>query len=191
MSTVELHLWRHPRLRGSEGLCVGALDWPIDRRRARRLARRIARYARQHDLPRAIASSPLARCAAVARHLRALGWRVRIDPRLRELDFGGWQGRPWADIPRSEIAAWEADFLHYRAGAGESLAALRARLAAYVAEVARGLAPALAITHAGCIAALATLDCNSPSAAAWSACAAAGSLTRLRVGGAAVRAAVP
>ena len=75
MTDLELHLWRHPPLRAAEGLCVGALDWPLDARRARRLARRIEAHARTHLLPRAIAASPLSRCRAVAEPPAGMGER--------------------------------------------------------------------------------------------------------------------
>lgn len=179
MSTIELHLWRHPRLRGADGLCIGALDWPVDARRARRLARRIARAAQALGLPAAIATSPLSRCRAVAESLRACGWHVHVDARLREMDFGRWQGRCWKDIAHAEVAAWEADFLHHRPGGGESLAMLRARLTEYVQDAARGRVPTLAITHAGCIAALATLGDPAPAAAHWPAPLAPAGYTRL------------
>jgi alpha-ribazole phosphatase len=191
VTDLELHLWRHPPLRAAEGLCVGALDWPLDARRARRLARRIEAHARTHLLPRAIAASPLSRCRAVAEHLRALGWRVRIDARLTELDFGRWQGRRWQDIAREQITAWERDFLHFRPGGGESLAELRARLAAFIEDAARGRAPPLAITHAGCIGALMTLAHASPSAADWPAPPRCGGYLRLVVRAAAAGAAAP
>lgn len=179
MSEIVLHLWRHPRLRGADGLCIGALDWPVDARRARRLACRIARDAQRLSLPPAIATSPLSRCRAVAEHLRARRWRVHVDARLAEMNFGFWQGRRWAEIPHAEVAAWEADFLHYRVGGGESLAQLRARLAAYAEDAARGRVPTLAITHAGCMAALATLAEPAPTAAHWPRAPAAGAALRL------------
>ncbi|MCS7101722.1 MAG: histidine phosphatase family protein [Burkholderiaceae bacterium] len=184
MIEVELHLWRHPRIAGADGLCLGALDWPVDARRARHLARHIAAQARALRLPPAIATSPLLRCRAVAAHLHALKWRVTVDARLTELNFGRWQGKPWREVPAAEIAAWEADFLHHRPGGGESLAQLRARLAAYVQDVAQGVRPVLAITHAGCIAALATLCQPLPTASAWPRAPACGSYTRLRLEGA-------
>ena len=39
--------------------------------------------------------SPLQRCAAFA---EALGLPLHFDPRWRELGFGAWEGRPWADL---------------------------------------------------------------------------------------------
>ena len=48
--------------------------------------------------------SDLARCRqTVAPLAAALGLRVRYDPRLREIDYGNWQG-----LTRDEAAAWDA-----------------------------------------------------------------------------------
>ena len=67
--------------------------------------------------------SPLQRCEQLAHYLLALrpDLASNPDPRLREMDFGDWEGRPWADIARGEIDAWTQDFAHYRPGAGENL----------------------------------------------------------------------
>lgn len=149
-----LWIWRHPRPDGATGRCIGAgTDLPVDRRRAKRLAHRIRQQARRAGLPRVIHTSPLRRCADVGRWLRRWGWRHQIDARLAELHFGAWDGRRWADIPFAEVTAWEADFLGHAPGGGESLAALRQRLAAWLAE-GDPAPPRLAVGHAGWINAL-------------------------------------
>lgn len=46
-----------------------------------------------------VVSSPSQRCAAFAEELVALqGLPLRYDPRLRELGFGAWEGKRWADL---------------------------------------------------------------------------------------------
>jgi alpha-ribazole phosphatase len=151
-------LFRHPKPIGAEGRCVGSRsDLAVDARKAKRLAHRIRRLARSEQLPREVLSSPLRRCAEVGRWLRRWGFRLRLDPRLRELDFGNWDGRRWAEIPQSEIDAWVADFAAYRPGGGESLHDLLARL--------QRPGCALVITHGGVINAL-RLG-RAPSAAEW------------------------
>lgn len=143
--TAALYAWRHPRVAGTEGRCIGAgTDWGVDPRRAKRLARRIQRVARREGLPRLVVTSPLKRCAAVGRWLRRWGWRHRIDPALAELHFGDWEGRLWTGIGRPAVDAWCADFAHHAPGGGESLAALLARAAAWQAGPARVL-----VGHAG------------------------------------------
>ena len=94
--------WRHPRTRAAEGRCIGRSDVPVDRRKAKRLARRVDRAARAAGLPRVVVTSTLRRSAAVGRWLRRWGWIHRQDPALVELDFGRWEGRRWSDIARAQ-----------------------------------------------------------------------------------------
>lgn len=160
-----LHAWRHPRAIGAEGRCIGRTDLPVDPRRAKRLAHRIRALARREDLPRAVLTSPLARSRAVGRWLARWGWQRRVDPALAEMDFGAWDGLPWAQIDQVAFDAWCADFLHHAPGGGESLAALLARV--------QGLDPGLArivVTHGGWVSA--ALWCSTqgqpvPSAERW------------------------
>lgn len=146
---AELWCWRHPRAESAAGRCIGVTDLPVDRRRARRLAHRIRQAARRHGLPRQAAVSPLRRCRDVGRWLRRWGWRVTVDQRLRELDFGRWDGQRWSDIAWAEVTDWEADLLHHAPGGGETLAALALRVHGYAADVARGAAPCIVLTHGG------------------------------------------
>jgi len=136
--------WRHPKAIGTEGRCIGTTDVSVDRRKAKRLARRVQRFARRAGLPRVAFTSNLRRCADVGRWLRRWGWIHRIDPALREADFGAWEGRPWSHIGRAEIDAWCADFLHHAPGSGEPLRAVLERAASW-----RVGAPAIVIAHAG------------------------------------------
>ncbi len=152
--TNELWCWRHPRAEGAAGRCIGRTDLAVDRRRAKRLAHRIRTAARRNGLPRSVSVSPLARCRDVGRWLRRWGWRVQVDERLRELDFGAWDGLPWTQIAWSEVEAWQADLLHHAPGGGESLHALAARVQAFVSAQAK---PAMVVGHGGWINALRTV----------------------------------
>lgn len=178
-----LHVWRHPRPRGAVGRCIGGRsELAVDRRKAKRLARRIQRAARRHGLPRAVVTSPLARCAAVGRWLRRWGWRHRVDAALRELDFGAWDGQRWDALPRAAIDAWCADFLRHAPGGGE-------RLEDFLARV-RGWAPRdgerVAVVHAGWLCAqdwLAQRRADAPTAASWPAAPHYGAGRVLALGG--------
>lgn len=163
---TQLWLWRHPRPIDATGRCIGQTDLAVDPRRAKRLAHRIRATARRHGLPREVWSSPLRRCADVARWLRRWGWSHHIDADLLELDFGAWDGLPWRDIAPAAVAAWEADFLHHAPGAGESLQQLRVRVRRYLAAQPAG-AVRLVVAHAGWINTLALLHCGTITAASW------------------------
>jgi alpha-ribazole phosphatase len=163
----QLWCWRHPRAQGQAGHCIGRSDLPVDPRKAKRLAHRIRACVRQHGLPRHIHTSPLRRTRDVARWLRRWGFQVTVDARLAEMDFGAWDGRPWAGIDRAEVQAWEADFLHHRPGGGESLAQLLARVQNWLQE--GDGQPRLAVTHGGWLNAWRHLAAGGPApqAARW------------------------
>jgi len=129
-------LCRHPRPQGAAGRCIGRTDLALDPRKARRLARRLDRSARREGRPRVVCTSPLRRVADVGRELRRLGWRHVRDVALLEMDFGQWDGQPWATIGPEAVDRWCADFADHAPGGGESLRALFARVAAWQPPVA-------------------------------------------------------
>lgn len=116
-----------------------------------------------------IVTSPLLRCRRLARYIAEFrDLPVVEDSRLREMNFGTWEGRAWADIPRCEIDLWGADFLNARPHGGESVAAVRARAGRALAEIAQAhwRERVLIVTHAGIIrTALATGDTAADHAA--------------------------
>jgi alpha-ribazole phosphatase len=151
-------LFRHPKPIGADGRCIGSRsDLAVDRRKAKRIAHRVRALARRDGLAREVLTSPLRRCADVGRWLRRWGFMHRVDARLRELDFGAWDGRRWQEIAPAEVDAWVADFAAYRPGGGESLNEMIARLPRPDC--------ALVVTHGGVINLLRTGP--HPSVASW------------------------
>ena len=141
-------LLRHTRPAGAEGLCYGRTDLPL----APCFAAEATRLARTLPAIAHIVTSPLSRCHRLATHLAsARGLPLTMDPRLIEMDFGAWEGRPWDAMPRPELDAWAADLLHARPHGGETVAELAARTHAALTDLALGPRPALAVTHAGVI----------------------------------------
>lgn len=80
----------------------------------------------------AIYSSDLARARVTAEIIgRRLDMAVRIDPRLREVNLGAWEGMVVADIQAQYPAEWEArqtDRLYGRPPGGESVYDVAARI---------------------------------------------------------------
>ena len=134
-----LHLVRHPRPLVAPGVCYGRLD--VEAENAAPLAAML-KPALPPGLP--VWTSPARRCRALAECLHPA---PEVDARLAEMDFGTWEGRPWDAIPRAELDAWAADVDGFAPPGGESPRAVRARVRAFLAEIA--VAEAVVVTHAG------------------------------------------
>jgi broad specificity phosphatase PhoE len=83
-----------------------------------------------------------------------IGLRAVIDARVRECDWGSWEGRYVEDIAREEPEAWQA-WLDagewFRFPGGESLAEHMARTTAALEDIRAGELPALVVCHGGTI----------------------------------------
>ena len=148
---MQLYLVRHPQPEVAPGLCYGSTDLPALDAGIDTALDTLSRLG-LHGLP--VYSSPLLRCAALARRLSS---SPAFDVRLVEMNFGAWEMRSWDDIPRAEVDAWTADLLYYRPGGGESVMDVAARVAAFHDEIRKeGIEQALVICHAGAMRLLAS-----------------------------------
>lgn len=151
-----LMLIRHPRPDAKAGgyahRCYGALDIPVDEEDVQIAAERLALLLSAHS-PALLMTSPMQRCRGLANALaRTLHWPPpSADDRLREINFGDWEGMAWADIPRNDLDAWAADVLGYTPPNGESVEELQRRVLSWYAEFRDAPMPVIAITHAGVI----------------------------------------
>jgi alpha-ribazole phosphatase len=100
-----------------------------------------------------IVSSPLSRCASFA---NALAERhatpLQLDERLREMDFGDWEGRTAAELMTTapdDLARFWRDPLHHGPPQGESLLSLQKRVLAAWNEIVGRQRPVLLVTHGG------------------------------------------
>src|SRR5437764_11866241 len=152
-----MNLWlvRHAQPLVEPGVCYGMTDIPADSQATAVQARQLAEV-----LPTGVPvySSPLRRCESLASMLCGLrpDLAYERDARLREMDFGTWEGHRWDDIPRNEFDHWMENFEQHRVGGGENVRSLVARVAlalentrerAANADVAKR--NAVWITHAG------------------------------------------
>jgi alpha-ribazole phosphatase len=144
---VGLILVRHARVE-ADGRCYGRIDLEPGPDLAA-AARSVLACVGPVDR---IVSSPLRRCRCLAAAIGAR-WRVpvRLDPDWREMDFGTWEGIAWKSVPRAELDAWAADFMHARPHGGESVAMLLARVRRAIARSRRGNGRTLGVVHAGSI----------------------------------------
>jgi alpha-ribazole phosphatase len=160
---VDLILIRHPAPAVDTGVCYGSTDVPLAGDAAESARSIVARLgALAVPLPEQFATSPLRRCADVAQRLaRHFDRPCGVDPSLREIDFGQWEGQRWDAIDRAALDAWAADLRHARMHGGESVAQFEARVDAWLArwrEPAIACASSVfAVTHAGVMRMIAAL----------------------------------
>ena len=143
-----LILIRHTRPEVPAGVCYGMTDLELAATFDDEAAAVVAALPPFERL----VASPLRRCRRLAERIGAArGIAPVFDDRLRELDFGAWEGVAWDAIPRSELDAWAADFLHARPHGGESVLTLSERVGAAIAEYRRSGVSHVVVTHAGVI----------------------------------------
>ena len=154
--THELVLARHAESTwNAERRWQGQLDPPLSER-GREQAHALGRELAGEGV-RAIVASDLVRARETARLVAGeLGCEVELEPRLRELDVGGWSGLTLDEIAArwpEELARLRAGDLDVRPGGGESRRELRVRvMAAIEATAARRAGTRFAVvTHAGVV----------------------------------------
>lgn len=130
-------------------------------------------------------ASDLGRAYETARIIAAPhGIEVASDPRLREFDFGQWEGLTWAQIaqrwPEFEDQSYTAARL-YRPVGGESFEDVVARARSFFDELrATSFERVLIVTHAGFLhAAIAALEPSLPEVDPLSLSFSTASLTRI------------
>jgi glucosyl-3-phosphoglycerate phosphatase len=147
-------LLRHGRTEwNATGRFQGQLDSPLDvMGKAQAVAAAVAVSPMQPD---ALVSSDLSRTADTAAAVAAeTGLDVVLDPRLREIDLGLWQGLTRAEARErypEEYEGWQAGE-DRRRGDGETYAEVGARASACVIEWLDRLGPGatlVAVTHGG------------------------------------------
>ncbi|MGR2737775.1 histidine phosphatase family protein [Billgrantia sp. Q4P2] len=118
---------------------------------------RVALEAHEFDT---VHCSDLTRCRQTLAHViegREAAWPTRFDERLRELDFGDYEGCTYDELEsRPAYRAWIDSAGEQAPPGGESTAELRQRLDDWLAELLAGCAPhgqhrALVVTHGGVI----------------------------------------
>lgn len=118
-----------------------------------------------------VVTSPLPRAVQTAEAIAiGFGVEVAIEPRLIELDYGDWEGRPLRDVPADDWARWRND-PHFAPPGGESLAAVRARVDSWLDDVLRTSDPGsevlIAVSHVSPIKAAVCAALGSDDTASW------------------------
>lgn len=179
----QLILVRHGQTdANAAGLLLGQTDPPLNdagRRQAEAVAARVAAYA-----PERVISSPLLRTVQTAEVVAAAcGLPVDVEHRLIEVDYGDYDGVPFAELPSDLVRRWrtEADFAP---PGGESLASVGVRMARLAEEILvdLGRAPVVAVSHVSPIKAAVCWALGLPDLASWRMRLDNASITRLAPG---------
>ena len=151
MTTRQLHLLRHARTTAPSGVLAGATDLALSHQgflQAERLAARLPK-----GLP--CLCSPMRRCRQTLEKLQDGGAvsEVHFDTRLREMDFGNWEMKTFAEITDNgaDIEAW-TEYVHFTFPGGESVDHFVGRVQGLLDELStRSAGQLLLLTHGGVI----------------------------------------
>jgi len=181
---VRLILVRHGETEwNAEGRYQGWTDVPLNetgKRQAVALGRRLAR----EDI-HAIYASDLRRAWETAMIIAAPhGLPVRSERRLREIDFGIWEGLTYSEIKQRHpqiLTAWEADPLSVVLPGGESLGQVSTRIQATLKDIAQAHQDqtVLLVAHGGSLQVLLCLALGLVPQARWQFLLEAACLTEL------------
>lgn len=138
---MKLLLARHGQTAwNAMGRYQGQTDVPLDDA-GRRQVSALARYLSDEPI-RAIYSSDLRRAHETARIIAERhDCSVQADSRLREINFGRWEGRTRQEIENEEpqvLTAWHDDPMNARPPGGETLTQVAERLTPVLQELTSG-----------------------------------------------------
>jgi len=130
---------RAQRYQGHRDIPINATGRAQAKRNGGRLAALLGARAAALDY----VASPLKRASETMRIVRAeMGLNAadfRTDDRLKEINYGNWEGQAWHDtaaLDRDGYAARQADLWNWQPRGGESYRMLAERVGAWLAEVA-------------------------------------------------------
>jgi broad specificity phosphatase PhoE len=153
---MDLILVRHGRTDAKLDLCLGQADLPLSTRGFTDVQQLAATW--NGPAPRFLFCSDLRRAQQSAQVFAAkFAIEPLIDPRLREVDFGRWNGRHWNDVMQADNSRyrhWLENWVIQEAPDGESFADVLRRTGAWLAALLGSTANedcVLAIAHAGSI----------------------------------------
>jgi broad specificity phosphatase PhoE len=150
-------------------------------------ARVLAAVFEREGQPARIVTSPLRRTRETAKAIAA-PWGMAVDDEegLIEMDYGEWDERPLADIPRDAWDGWQRD-PDFAPPGGETLRAVQQRVSACMESLLSGVAKeghVIAVSHVSPIKAgvLWALDLDDRPQLAWRLRLETGSVCRLARG---------
>lgn len=128
---MQITLIRHTKVNVEPGICYGFSDVDVDTSFPEE-AGSVAEGIQSHNFD-IVWCSPLQRCRKLA---AACGYpSPNIDDRLKELNCGEWEMKPWNEITDPALQLWYKDWINTRTTGGESLLDQYNRVAEFLDEL--------------------------------------------------------
>ena len=165
---MNLTLIRHSSLDIAPHICYGQSDVDVSTQFNDELA--LLQKKLEAFTFDAVYASPLQRCQKLAQALCAApdfgvcANEIKLDARLKELNFGDWELSAWDAIPRETFDIWANDYANLAPPNGETFAQLHLRSKSFVEEVSHHSQGknVLIVTHGGVIRAMLAEVLNMP-----------------------------
>ena len=133
---MNLYLVRHTKVDISAGICYGQTDVPLlssFSEEACEIQTKLENIRFTHCF-----SSPLKRCRKLAETIVSGTLNIRYDNRLKELNFGKWEGKHWNSFHETEEAKkWFNDYLNVACPDGESYRQLLERVRLFLNDLSQ------------------------------------------------------
>jgi alpha-ribazole phosphatase len=155
---LELILIRHGQTDcNRDGIYIGRTDVPLNKT-GKESARRMGSILQKEAIT-AFYASDLQRCRQTAELLK-LDKEIIYSEKLREIDFGLWEGLTYEDIVRlhpDTLDCWQKDLQQFQAPQGESFCAMQERVVSQIGHIREHhTGKVVVVTHGGCMRALMT-----------------------------------
>jgi alpha-ribazole phosphatase len=148
---MEVYLVRHTETVCEKGICYGQSDVEI-REPYDAVFESIVNQLPQDAI---LYSSPLQRCAILAKHIQNNTEIESIieDSRLMEMNFGDWELKSWDAIPREILDPWMENFVTINVPNGESFIDLDFRVREFLDNdiLKTHSKPIIIVAHSGVI----------------------------------------
>lgn len=128
---MKIYLIRHTTPQVEKGICYGQTDLDVHHTFEEEVAEIKSILPQPFQIP--LFSSPLQRCFKLATALS--GSSLQTDSRLKELHFGDWEMKSWAEINPNQLNYWMQKIHEEPTPNGESHADLHARVSSFWEEI--------------------------------------------------------
>ncbi len=155
---MQLYIIRHTRVSVPQGSCYGHTDVALADTFPQESKAILENLKGLHFDK--VYSSPLTRCKKLVQIICPKRADIAYDNRLKELNFGTWEGKNWKDIEQSPQAKfWFADYIHHATPHGESYVDLLKRTQSFLAQLKKeaNSGNMLIVTHGGVVRAIHTI----------------------------------